>query len=116
MKTWGHQDLIAATNADWTERLTLGVEDVPLTLEGSSLAMMLRRRPGSVDPTLILATGNGLTLIDPVARTVDVLVEAEQMSLLGPGSYVYDVLVLLGDVTTRALEGTLTVTRGITRP
>lgn len=116
MKSWGHQDLIAATNAAWVETLTLGIDGVPLDLEGATLAMMIRRRPGSVDPHLILSTGDGLTLIDPLSRTAGLEVEVDEMAQLGPGSYVYDVIATNGGTVTRVLEGTVTVTRGITRP
>lgn len=116
MKTWGHQDLIAATNADWVETLTLGVEGVPLALEGATLEMMVRRRPGSVDPHLTLATGDGLTLLDPVARTAKLEVDALDMAQLGPGGYVYDVTATNGGSKTRVLEGAVSITRGITRP
>lgn len=116
MKTWGRKDVVAATNADWSETLVLGIEGQPLVLEGATLSMMIRRRPGSVDPHMVLSTGDGLTLIDPVARTMAVQVESDQMAELGPGGFVYDVLVTNGGVITRALEGALTVILGTTRP
>lgn len=116
MKTWGHQDLIAATNADWVETLTLGVDGVPLVLEGATLEMNVRRRPGSVDPHLTLETGAGLTLVDPVARTATLEVDFLVMAQLGPGGYVYDVVATNGTTKTRVLEGAVNVTRGTTRP
>lgn len=115
MKTWGHQDLVAATNADWNETLTLGIAEQPLILTDAEIEMQVRRRIRSADPDLTLTLGDGLTLIDPDLRTVAATVPAAEMARLGPGTCVYDVRVIREAVTTRVLEGSVSIIRGVTR-
>lgn len=115
MKTWGHQDLVAATNADWNETLTLGIVGQPLILTDAEIEMQVRRRVGAADPDLTLTLGDGITLVDPDDRTVTAAVPAAEMARLGPGTCVYDVRVIREGVTTRVLEGSVSITRGVTR-
>lgn len=115
MKTWGHQDLVAATNADWNEILTLGIEDLPLDLTAAEIEMQVRRRISSADPDLTLTLDEGLSVINPELRTIAATVPASEMARLGPGNCVYDVRVIRAGTTIRVLEGGVSIVRGVTR-
>jgi hypothetical protein len=115
MKTWGHQDLFAANNADWSETLTLGLPGLDIT-DPTSITMQLRRGDDAVDADLTLTLANGrLVIADAAARKVNVSVPVAVMATLGPGTCVHDVVVVKAGITTRALEGSVTIARGITR-
>lgn len=115
MKTWGHQDLVAANNADWSETLTIGLPGLDIA-DPTSITMQIRRGDEAVDADLTLTIANGLLAItSPAERTVKVSVPVATMATLGPGACVYDVVVVKAGVTTRALEGSVTIARGITR-
>jgi hypothetical protein len=115
MKTWGHQDLVAANNADWNEELILGLPSLDIA-DPTSITMQIRRGADAVDADLTLTLANGLLEIaDAAARKVNVSVPAATMATLSSGTCVYDVVVVKDGDATRALEGSVAITRSITR-
>lgn len=78
-------------------------------------ARMQARNGYDGDAVLSLTSGSGITL-GGTAGTIDLSVDAATTAAIGAAQYVYDLEVeSSGGVVSRVVQGTLTVTREVTR-
>jgi len=117
MKTWGTKDLVCATNADWTETLTLGVEPRAWVLAGATaIGMQIRSEPDGADPLVTLGLGSGLAIANAAQFTITLTVPASTIAGWPDGGWVYDIVVTTASgQKVRALAGNVIVNLGITR-
>lgn len=118
MITWNTEDLVAATNADWVETLTLGVEPRDWDLAGATaIKMQLRAGADGADPLITLDLTEGLAIVgDGTAFQITSTVPAAMMATFQPGLWSYDVVVTTATgQAIRAKVGTVRIDLGITR-
>lgn len=92
-------------------------QDKPITLEGYSARMQIRLTHSSSEKLISLssAPGGGITL-GGSAGTIDILISALATALLDFDMAVYDLeLISSGGEVTRLLEGTVTLSKEVTR-
>ena len=82
-------------------------------LTGYTATMTIRPFVGSNTTTLVLTSGNGITL-GGSAGTVDITISAAVTADFNPSRYAYDFVLNSGSVVTRLLEGQFIVTAGVT--
>lgn len=80
---------------------------------GFTARMQLRTAIDAEDVTLELTTENDRISFDD--GTVTILVDAETMAGIDPGSYRYDLELVSGDVVTKLLVGKIKVKAEVTR-
>ncbi|MCF3931841.1 hypothetical protein L1787_18510 [Acuticoccus sp. M5D2P5] len=111
-------NLTARTNADFFAALRIGDEYTRGRLDDWKIVMMIRE---SADAAGFLhavsTTGGGLTITDPVGRTVEINIPMETIEAIGVGRYVYD--LQLQNKTTEVRSSTPTgdfeIVQGISR-
>jgi hypothetical protein len=88
-------------------------------LTGASAAMHVRRRQGAQEAFLRLSSTSGTTTGISLGTTngaVNVYVSDEALSLIAPGTYVYDLeLSPVGGATVKLISGLFTVSGEVTR-
>lgn len=110
-------ELTIKQGATWETQLEWEIDGDLVNLTGYSAKMQLRRDYESAMPTIELTSGEGgaITLGGSLG-TISIRLTATQTSNIPAGKYVFDLeLTLLNGNTERLIEGTITVTREVTR-
>lgn len=119
---------LVSTNEDWRDGLTIasGEGDEPVSLVGSSFIAHVRRAEDALAIVMVASTDNGRLVIaeeldtggDPENAGVLLWnVTDDEMRLIEPGEYVYDILWFEpGGTVDMIVAGKIEVVRGITRP
>lgn len=93
-----------------------GEPPTPIDITGYKARMQIRAQPEAADPMIELTTENGRITLGGAAGTVDLLIADEDTDLLPKGKWVYDLeLVSAGGEVTRLVQGSVKVSRNITR-
>ena len=88
----------------------------PVDLTGFTAAMDLRASYNSEDVIISLTTENGRIALGGVAGTIDLTIDAEDMTdLVAPADGVYDLELYTGGTVTRLLQGSWTISPEATR-
>jgi hypothetical protein len=93
----------------------LDPNEAPINLTGYTARMQLRQNYNSELADLTLTTENGGISIVGATGTVTVTATDEQTELLDGGFYLYDLELTLAGVTSRLIQGQLTVAEQVTR-
>lgn len=114
--TAGIYDIIIEQGATFTLPLTWNTNGVPVNLTGYTARMMCRESFDSETPFLTLTTENGGIALGGALGTIDILATAAQTAALTKLVGVYDLeLVAPGGQVYRKLQGSVTVSREVTR-
>lgn len=103
-------NLVIDQGTDYSTSITLTDDDGNVVdLTGYTASSQIRKTPSSshsVSFSVLVSGTQGLVVLS--------LTDTQTASLV-PGRYVYDVLLTSGSLTSRILEGIITVTPGVTR-
>jgi len=86
-----------------------------VNLTGYTARMHLRRNVEDAAAYLTLTTENSRIVLGGAAGTIQLTVSAADTAALAVGKYAYDLELVNGSVVTRLVEGTIDITREITR-
>lgn len=87
----------------------------PINLTGYTARMHVRTNIEDATPILELTTENGRITLGGALGTITLLVSAADTAALSAGSAVYDLELISGSVVKRIIEGSLVITREVTR-
>lgn len=91
-------------------------EGVPVDLTGSSVRMQVRRSPSSSDVLLEASTENDRIQLDATNGKFTLVLSATVTAALNWMTGVYDIEVTSADDTvTRLVQGTITISKEVTR-
>lgn len=103
-------NLVIDQGTDYSTTVNLTDDDGnPTSLSGYSVAAKLRKWYTSSNSVSFSATVN-----EDLGQVTLQLTDSQTGNLV-PGRYVYDVLLTNGGITSRIVEGIITVTPGVTR-
>lgn len=103
-------NLIIYTGTDFTQTFILGDNFGSLNLTGYSVVMKMKKHGDSVSST------NITTLITNAAiGRIKVSLVPAQTSILKPGRYYYDLVLIKDGTNTRVIEGDVIVKKSVTR-
>jgi len=97
---------------DWSIAGTISADGTPVNLTGATITSQLRRTADST----VVAEAWTVTVNSAAAGTVTLSLTDTETALITPGTYVYDLQVVISGVTTTYGEGsTLVVKADVTR-
>ena len=115
MITPGTYNITVWQGADYDKTFTCTQNGTALNWTGYTARMQVREAADSTAYLLNLTDTSGITLGD-TAGTIAVVITATQSSAISAGSYAYDLeLVSSGNIVTRLLQGSFTVSGNVTR-
>lgn len=88
---------------------------LPVSLTGYTARMQLRPKVVSEEVILELTTENGGIIIDPVAATIKVLIDATQTQALTFSSCVYSLEMVKSGKVTQLVSGSISLEKEVTR-
>jgi hypothetical protein len=112
--TPGKANFLCPQGSTFTRTLTYKIDDSPVDLTGYEARLQVREYHYSDDFVVNLTDNDGITL-GGSAGTIDIVIDATTTQDLVPGSYVYDLELVVGSTVTRLVEGKFTVTPEVTR-
>lgn len=115
--TAGTYDIIVEQGATFTLAMTWkDSAGSAVNLTGYTARMQVRPAADSTGTLLTLTTENGRIALGGAAGTITLTVAASDTAALTAGTGVYDIeLVSGGGVVTRLLQGSVTISREVTR-
>lgn len=105
-------NIIIDQGTDFTATIDLEApsSDTPYNLTGYTVAAQMRKNYSSSTATTFTSSHNG------VDGQISISLSKNQTMVLEPGRYLYDIeITSSGGTVTRVVEGTVTVTPGMTR-
>lgn len=109
-------DLCIAQGATFQKVITWKSDGVLVDLTGYSARSQIRATSESATPLIELTTANGRIALGGAAGTITLTISATDSASLTAGRGVYDLeLVAPNGTVTRLLQGTVTISRNITR-
>lgn len=87
----------------------------PVNLTGYTARMQIRNNIEDASPIVDMTTANSKITLGGAAGTITLNIPATETSALTPGSAVYDLELVNGATVIRLLEGSLEITREVTR-
>ena len=103
-------NLIIYTGTDFMQTFILGDNFGSLNLTGYTVIMKMKKHDDSVSST------NITTLItNAVIGRIKVSLVPAQTSILKPGRYYYDLVLIKDETNTRVIEGDIIVKKSVTR-
>ncbi len=88
--------------------------DAAIDLTGYSAQMMLKETHSARKPLITATTGNGKITLGGTEGTVDVVLSAVETGNLPVITGVYDLEIVSGEAVARLIQGTFTVSGGVT--
>lgn len=102
-----------------TFRLTLSIKNKstgqPVNISGHTARMQVRPTVASSTVLINATTENGKIAVTGATGTIAVTISATETAALDFGSAVYDLESVSGATVTRRLQGTVTLSREVTR-
>jgi hypothetical protein len=91
-------------------------EDVPVNLTGATVRMQVRRSTSSSDVLLEASTANSRIQLDPLLGKFTLVLSATVTAAISWLTGVYDIEITASNgVVTRLVQGTITVSKEVTR-
>ena len=108
-------NFVVEQGATFTKSFTWKEGGVAKDLTGYTARM--KARPSITSDTVIIdaSTANGKITIDPLVGVIEVTVSATETAAMTFTTAVYDLELVSGAVVTRLVQGTLTLSREVTR-
>lgn len=88
--------------------------DTPIDLTGFSARMMLKKSVSTRNALIDASTDNGKITLGGSAGTVDIFISAAETAELPVVTGVYDLELTSGSAVSRLIQGTFTVSAGVT--
>jgi hypothetical protein len=110
-------ELNQINSANYTTYTSGGILEfnTPVSLQGYTARMQIRRKLGDEDVILSLTTENGGIAVDNVSKTITITMTASQTAALTFNAAVYDLELLLNNTVTRFAQGNLILNKEVTR-
>jgi len=108
-------DITCPQGATFDRTFTLTVGGTAQNFTGYTGAMQVRESAGAATALLNLTTANGGIALGGTAGTILVTIAGSATAVLDAGSYIYDLELYSGSVTTRLLQGSFNLTGEVTR-
>lgn len=87
----------------------------PIDISGYTAAMQIRENKGDATPVITLTSSSGLTIGGVNDNEIDVLITSAQTALFNFSTGYYDLEITSGGSTERLIEGTVTLSKEVTR-
>lgn len=106
-------NIVINSGTDFSQIFTLdsSEDNSSLNLSGFEVSAQMRKYPGS--STSVIFSSN--ILHPETLGKIIIALTSEQTTVLKPGRYVYDIVISIGGVKTRVVEGMALVREGVTR-
>jgi hypothetical protein len=117
MSDIAYQSFIIPQGATWTQSLVwkTGAPPTGVNLNGFTGRMQLRENAGAPNVAVELTSGNGRITVGNNG-SITLSLSAAETAAVPARRYVYDLeMVSSGGLVTRLLEGTVTISPGVTR-
>ena len=108
-------NFVVEQGATFVKSFTWKEGGAPKNLTGYTARM--KARPSITSDTVLIdaSTANGKITIDPLLGVIELTISATETAAMTFTSAVYDLELVSGAVVTRLVQGTLTLSREVTR-
>ena len=110
----GVYDIVCPQGATFDRTFSYSIGGTAVNLTGYTAALQVRAGYDADTALISLTNGSGITL-GGTAGTILVTASAAVTGAVDAGSYAYDLELYSGSTTTRLLQGSFTITGGVTR-
>jgi hypothetical protein len=110
----GVYDIVCPQGATFDRTFSYSIGGTAVNLTGYTAALQVRAGYDADTALISLTSGSGITL-GGAAGTIVVTASAAVTGAVDAGSYAYDLELYSGAETTRLLQGSFTITGGVTR-
>jgi len=93
--------------------MTWTIDDVPVNLSSATALMQVRPSVGSDTLIVELSTTNGRITLSSLG-VITMHIDADDVALLAPGAYIYDLFITFGDEPEQVLRGKFHVRSAVT--
>jgi hypothetical protein len=111
----GVYDIVCPQGATFDRTFSYSIGGTAVNLTGYTAALQVRAGYDAETPLISLSTGGSGIVLGGSAGTIVVTASAAVTGAVDAGSYAYDLELYSGSETTRLLQGSFTITGGVTR-